>query len=288
MEFSVATVTLKSFSPYSQSKQHDDPSLKSEAKGDYDKRTWLSKAHFTDKGTLGIPAASLTQAIAEAAKYSKKQIPGQGKATWTAKFKSGIMLVESFVDTGIKKADVGFVDIMCDAQGKTGSAVSSHVPRRFPQVPEWAATFDVWILDPIITEEILKTYSLPASTMDVNGDVIEIEAVYQTAATANGKTITLYFGATIIGNVTGAFNADTILVRARVNRIGATTQSATCTMLVFDTAAPGTLVGQSVMYTLPGETLSGAVSINFAATNAVAAAADIVSRQASIVLFQKQ
>lgn len=156
MDFSVATVTLRSFSPYSQSKQHDEPSLKGEGKGDYDKRTWKSKAHFTKDGTLGIPAASMTQAIAEAAKYSKKQIPGQGKATWTAKFKSGIMLVDSYIDTGIALKDTDFVDIMCDAQGKTGSAVSSRVPRRFPQVPEWSATFQVWILDPIITEEIFR------------------------------------------------------------------------------------------------------------------------------------
>lgn len=156
MEFSVATVTLRSFSPYSQSKQHDEPKLKGEQTGDYDKRTWLAKAHFTKHDTLGIPAASLTQAIAEAAKYSKKQIPGQGKATWTQKFKSGIMIPESFVDTGIKKDDVAYVDIMCDAQGKTGSAVSSRVPRRFPQVPEWSATFEVWILDPIITEDVFR------------------------------------------------------------------------------------------------------------------------------------
>lgn len=156
MEFSVATVTLKSFSPYSQSRQHDEPILKGEAKGDYDKRTALSKAHITENGTMGIPAASLTQAIAEAAKYSKRQIPGQGKATWTAKFKSGIMIPDPLIDTGIKKEDIGFVNIMCDAQGKTGSAVSSRVSRCFPQVPSWRASFDVWILDPIITPEVFR------------------------------------------------------------------------------------------------------------------------------------
>ncbi|XKM40378.1 hypothetical protein A4U53_031095 [Rhizobium ruizarguesonis] len=43
MDFSVATVTLRSFSPYSQSKQHDEPTLKGEGKGDYDKRTWKSR-----------------------------------------------------------------------------------------------------------------------------------------------------------------------------------------------------------------------------------------------------
>lgn len=156
MEFSVATVTLKSLSPYSQSRFHTEPKLKGELSGDYDKRTWLAKAHLTPQGTLGIPATSIMQAIAEAAKYSKKQIPGQGKATWTAKFKSGLLVMEPYVDTHIQKDDISFVDIMCDAQGKTGSAVSSRVERRFPQVPEWKATFDVWVLDPIITEDVFR------------------------------------------------------------------------------------------------------------------------------------
>ena len=140
----------------------------------------------------------------------------------------------------------------------------------------------------IITEEILKTYSLPAASMDTDGDSVDIETIYQTAATANAKTITVYFGATAIGTITGNFNADTILVKATVNRIGAMTQSAYCQIFVFDTAAPGTLVAQAVAYTLPGETLSGAVSINFAATNGVAALNDVVSRQASVRLMQKQ
>ena len=140
----------------------------------------------------------------------------------------------------------------------------------------------------IITEEILKTYSLPAASMDTDGDSVDIQAIYQTAADANAKTVTVYFGATAIGTITGNYNADTILVKATVNRIGATTQSAYCQIFVTDTAAPGTLVAQSVQYTLPGETLSGAVTINFAAQNGVAVGGDIISRQASVRLIQKQ
>lgn len=153
MKFTVATVTLQSMSPYSQSRKHSEPSLEGEGKDAYEKRTWLSKAHFSKQGTLIIPAVSTHQAITSAAKYSKRQIPGQGKATWTAKFKSGIILSED-IDTGIRKEDVGFIDVQCDAQGKTGAAKSSMVERRFPQVPDWSATFDVWIVDPIITRDV--------------------------------------------------------------------------------------------------------------------------------------
>lgn len=155
MQFSVATAALKSMSPYSQSRLHDEPAFEKESKDAYEKRTWLSKAHIGDKGTLVIPAVSMHQAIMEGAKYSKRQIPGQGKATWTAKFKSGIAIMQN-IDTGIRKDDVPFIDVWCDAQGKTGAMASTRVQRRFPQVPEWEASFDIWILDPIITADILR------------------------------------------------------------------------------------------------------------------------------------
>ena len=154
MQFSVATVTLKSMSPYSQSRLHDEPPFEKEAKDAFEKRTWLSKAHI-ENGNLVIPAVSIHQALTEAAKYSKRQIPGQGKATWTAKFKSGITIMQN-IDTGIAAESVPPIDVWCDAQGKTGAMASSRVQRRFPQVPEWSATFDIWILDPIITDDILR------------------------------------------------------------------------------------------------------------------------------------
>lgn len=153
MKFTVATVTLHSMSPYSQSYKHSEPELEGEGKDDYDKRTWLSKAHLSKAGTLIIPATSIHQALASAAKYSSSKIPGKGGKTWTAKFKSGLIFSED-IDTGIAKDEIGFIDVQCDAQGKTGSAKSTMVSRRFPQVPEWTATFDVWIVDPIITRDV--------------------------------------------------------------------------------------------------------------------------------------
>lgn len=156
MDFSVATVTLKSLSPYSQSLKHDEPFLKGERPDAHEKRTWQSKAHFhKDNDTLVIPSAAMHQALSAAAQYSKIQIPGQGKATWTAKFKSGISIVEN-IDTGIKRADVTYVDLWVDSKGKTGTMAGTRVLRRFPQIPEWSATFDIWVLDPIITDDVLQ------------------------------------------------------------------------------------------------------------------------------------
>lgn len=156
MQASVATLTLASITPYSQSRQHDEPKLEGENHEAYDVRTWRSKlsvATRDGKPTVVIPAHGLHQAIAAAAKYSKRQIPGQGKATWTAKFLSGITLFEDPA-LNIDPAAVGSVTISANADGVRGSG--KRVPRRFPILPEWEATFDVYILDPIITQEVFR------------------------------------------------------------------------------------------------------------------------------------
>ena len=156
MQASVATLTLVSITPYSQSRQHDEPKLEGENHEAYDVRTWRSKlsvATREGKPTVVIPAHGLHQAIAAAAKYSKRQIPGQGKATWTAKFLSGITLFEDPA-LNIDPATVGSVTISANADGVRGSG--KRVPRRFPILPEWEATFDVFVLDQIITQDVFR------------------------------------------------------------------------------------------------------------------------------------
>lgn len=152
----VATVTISSITPMSQSRQHDEPKIDGESHEAYDKRTWrhkLNVAQRDGKDTIVIPAHGLHQAIAAAAKYSKRQIPGQGKATWTAKFTAGITLLEDPA-LGIDPETVDGVTISANADGIRGSG--KRVPRKFPIIPAWKATFEVLILDPIITEEIFR------------------------------------------------------------------------------------------------------------------------------------
>tara|TARA_R110000868_G_C10969754_1_gene769589 strand:+ start:335 stop:931 length:597 start_codon:yes stop_codon:yes gene_type:complete len=157
MQASVATLTIVGITPYTQSRQHDDPKLDGENHGDYDIRTWRSKLTTEErdgKQTVVIPAHGIHQCIAAAAKYSKRQIPGQGKATWTAKFTAGIMLAECPA-LNIDPAAVQSIVISANADGIRGSG--KRVPRRFPSMPAgWSATFDIYILDPIITEQVFR------------------------------------------------------------------------------------------------------------------------------------
>lgn len=156
MNTSIARVTISGITPLSQSRQHDEPKLEGERPDDYDKRTWRAKLNTTTrdgKPTVVIPAHGLHQAIAAAAKYSKRQIPGQGKATWTAKFTSGITLLEDPA-LNIDPATVDAVTISANADGVRGSG--KRVPRKFPIMPRWSASFDVIVLDPIITADVFR------------------------------------------------------------------------------------------------------------------------------------
>jgi hypothetical protein len=146
----VATVTIESLSPYSQSRKHDEPKLEGELADDYNKRVWRHQA-LVENGTVHIAAAAIHQGMVAAAKYSKRQIPGQGKATWTKKFEAGIALFAN-IDLGITLDDLDYIDIYANADGVRGSG--KRVMRRFPIIHQWCATFDVHILDPIITEEV--------------------------------------------------------------------------------------------------------------------------------------
>jgi len=150
MRNSIATVTLENLSPLSMSRQHDDPKLEGESHGDYDARTWRSKMHVSN-GSVVIPLAAMFSSIVEGCKYSGKQIPGKGKSTWTQKFASGIMLTDD-IRINIDPATVNCVIINANADGVRGSG--KRVTRRFPSIPRWEATFDVHILDPIITKDV--------------------------------------------------------------------------------------------------------------------------------------
>lgn len=156
MKTSIATITLTGLTPYSQSRQHDEPMLEGEGRDAYDARTWRSKQNVAirdGKPTVVIPAHGFHQAMIAAAKYSKRQIPGQGKATWTKKFEAGISLLED-PSLNIDPNEVQVIAISANADGVRGSG--KRVMRRFPIINEWKTTFDVYILDPIITEDVFR------------------------------------------------------------------------------------------------------------------------------------
>jgi hypothetical protein len=152
LKYTIAKVTIVGMSALSQSRQHEEPKLEGESLNDYDVRTWRNKLNLSQRtGKVIIPMHGMHQALIAAARYTGKQIPGQGKKTWTAKFTTGLQFVGE-IETGLDPKDAKECLISANADGVRGSG--KRVPRRFPQYLDWQAEFEVWILDPIITEAV--------------------------------------------------------------------------------------------------------------------------------------
>ena len=107
-------------------------------------------------------------------------------------------------------------------------------------------------------EDDLRTYSVPAATLAVNGDHVEFEAAGTFAATANNKRVKAKFGATTIldTGVLAITAAGDWQITGKVIRTGAATQKCVALFTCTDAALP-TLTD----YSTAAETLSGAVTL---------------------------
>ena len=93
----IATAHLKSVSCYSQSRYHQTEKLPKELADDYERRTWAERLHINKDGNIFIPPMSFKHAIAEAAKFNSRKIPGERNATWTKHFEAGILVIDPLV-----------------------------------------------------------------------------------------------------------------------------------------------------------------------------------------------
>ena len=149
------TVTLKSVSPYGQSRYHDTPKLKGEGNDDCEKRTWRNRLHADDDGNVFIPPMAFKNCIASAAKYKGEQIPGKGKRTYTKLFESGI-IVEDCMTIGIKKDEVEPEILFLPSTGVRGDG--KRVKKYMPRIPHWEGQVTFILLDDQITKEVFITH----------------------------------------------------------------------------------------------------------------------------------
>lgn len=107
-------------------------------------------------------------------------------------------------------------------------------------------------------EDDLRTYSVPAATLAVNGDHLEFEAAGTFAATANNKRVKVKFGAATIFDtgVLAITAAGDWQVNGVVIRTGAATQKNVARWTCTDAALP-----TATDYTTAAETLSGAITL---------------------------
>jgi hypothetical protein len=148
-----AVVSLEGISPYSASRMHDEPRLEREKNDSYDLRTWRSHLHVNSAGIATIPAFAMHDCIVQAAKHSGKKIgSGMGQKTWSGKLEAGIFIPED-LSLGVTPDAFQMIAINAHANGQRGSG--TRVRRHYPIIGEWSTTFNVEILDPIITKAVL-------------------------------------------------------------------------------------------------------------------------------------
>ena len=150
-----ATVYLESVSPYSQSRFHDEPKIGKETHDDLEKRTWMKRVHLNADGTPYMPPMALKKSLEGAAPYLGK-IPGERNATYTKRIKSGLLITDEIElrknGKPVKLDDFEGEWLFLDATGKAGGTrVKRCMPRLFP----WTATATIYIVDEVITKDVL-------------------------------------------------------------------------------------------------------------------------------------
>ena len=130
--------------------------------------------------------------------------------------------------------------------------------------------------DADMLEKILKSYTLSGGILAENGSYIEVEATLSTADNANAKTVTLYFGDTLIGVITATvMTAQTIIINAKIMRTAPGGQLCTCNMTVAKAAGFQAMFSKIVA---ASKTLADPQIIKITGQNGVATANDIVAK----------
>lgn len=148
-----ATATLKSVSPYSQSRHYQSEKLAKESPKDYEARTWRERMHSNEDGNVFIPPMSFKNCLSEIAKYLGMQIPGKGKSTYTKHIEAGILVTDPLV-LPEKAADVKGEWLFVPADGRRGSG--KRVEKCFPVVPTWRGDVTFYVMDETVTQDVFR------------------------------------------------------------------------------------------------------------------------------------
>lgn len=155
----LATVQLKSVSPYSQSRKIQSERMDRETADDFEKRTWRERIHADADGMVFIPPMAFKNCISECAKFRSEQIPGKGKSTYTKHFEAGILVMDPLY-IGVRAEDMQGEWLYVPSDGRRGGA--KRVNRCFPFVPKWEGSVTFHILDDAITKDVFERHIVEA------------------------------------------------------------------------------------------------------------------------------
>ena len=143
----------KFHSPYSPSKWYELPKMQKETADDYERQTWMNRAHFyKEDGMCYIPAMQFCNCLKAAAKFrsAELQVAGEGKARYTKNIEAGVMVFDN-LDLGVNVNDLESERILVPADGKRGG--TTRVPKTFPVFPTWEGDVEFYVFDDKIPEE---------------------------------------------------------------------------------------------------------------------------------------
>lgn len=147
----IATATLESVSPYSQSKHFViEKRTAQETHDAAERRLWRNRMHRNDDGCVFIPPMSFKLCLENAAQFRGDKVKGKGNATFTKHFKSGVMVVEP-LQLSLKVDDVPGEELFVPSDGKRGGG--SRVTKVFPLISGWGGKVNFIVLDETIDED---------------------------------------------------------------------------------------------------------------------------------------
>jgi hypothetical protein len=125
-------------------------------------------------------------------------------------------------------------------------------------------------------ETDLMTYSLPAGTLAVNGQIARINMSGQ-GASSHSKTVKIYFGSAVLFTIGPSTTLTYWTVQVDVIRTGAATQVAQVNYHLSNSG------GFAVAATAPAETLSGAITIKATGTSTSSSVTNEIMQNTLIV-----
>ncbi len=158
-----AIVTIKGESDYGHRRpisetmaaETKDPKVKNERADEKEKRIWKLGIHTNENGNVIIPAFSIMNCIKAAAQRIGMKIPGKGQKTYSKVFGSGVLVLDAIV-LPYRLEDIKPWARFVPSDGKPGGG--TRVEKYYMKLTEWGGTFEVNILDDMITEEVFREH----------------------------------------------------------------------------------------------------------------------------------
>lgn len=156
-----ALCSLKSMSPYSQSKYIGEKKTRDETHAEFEKRSWHLRCHWNEEGRIYIPPMSFKNCLSEAAKYKSIQIPGKGKSTYTKHFEAGVLVVDP-LELDVTRETLQHEWLHLPSDGRRGG--TTRVEKCMPLIPSWKGKVEFLVLDEIITPEVFEEHLADAGS----------------------------------------------------------------------------------------------------------------------------